>query len=88
LPALQPCLWHAREWVLFLVLGNQAPPSHAHPPRHACPPGHACPPAAPAGLIILKKGGAVQYSYAEKTFGDHAPIEEVLREAQAAGGSA
>ncbi|PSC72197.1 hypothetical protein C2E20_4380 [Micractinium conductrix] len=36
------------------------------------------------GLLIFKKGGAVAYSHAEKTFGDHAPLEEVVKAAEAA----
>ncbi|PRW57143.1 hypothetical protein C2E21_3832 [Chlorella sorokiniana] len=40
------------------------------------------------GLLIIKKGGDIAYSYAEKTFGDHAPMEEVLAAAKAAGGKA
>jgi hypothetical protein len=31
------------------------------------------------GLIVLKKGGDVQYTYGEKTFGDHAPDAEASR---------
>lgn len=37
-----------------------------------------------AGLLIFKKGGAVAFSHAEKTFGDHAPLEEVVKAAEAA----
>ena len=29
------------------------------------------------GLIVLKKGGEVVYTYGEKTFGDHAPESDV-----------
>lgn len=34
--------------------------------------------------MILKKGGEVVYSYAEKTFGDHAAMAEVLAAANKA----
>lgn len=30
------------------------------------------------GLLVVDKKGEVQYSYLEKVFGDHAPMEEVL----------
>lgn len=39
------------------------------------------------GLMIFKKGGEVAYSYGEKTFGDHAPLDTVLVEALKVGSS-
>lgn len=36
---------------------------------------------------MLKQGGEIVYSHAEKTFGDHPPIEEVFAAAHKAGGS-
>lgn len=30
------------------------------------------------GLLIFKRGGEIVYSFAEQTFGDHAPFEELL----------
>lgn len=47
-------------------------------------PTHYSPPT--AGLLVIKKGGEISYSYPEKTFGDHAPMEAVLAAAQKAGG--
>lgn len=38
------------------------------------------------GLLVIKQGGDVSYRYAESTFGDHAPMEEVHKAAAAAGG--
>lgn len=52
-----------------------------------CRPPRALPPLPPAGLLIAKKGGEVIYTHGEKTFGDHAPLEEVVAEAEKAGGS-
>ena len=40
-----------------------------------------------AGRLVFKKGGDVVYSYGEKDFGDHAPMDEVLAAAQKAGSS-
>lgn len=54
-------------------------PSEHPPARRPC---HRC----TTGLLVIKKGGDIAYSYAEKTFGDHAPMEEVLAAARAAGG--
>lgn len=36
------------------------------------------------GVMVIKKGGAVAYSFAEATFGDHAPFEELVEGAKAA----
>lgn len=36
------------------------------------------------GLILIKKGGDVCYSYGEKSFGDHAPQADVVAAAKAA----
>jgi hypothetical protein len=36
------------------------------------------------GVMVFKKGGQVAYSFAEATFGDHAPFEELLAAATAA----
>ena len=36
------------------------------------------------GLYVVKKGGDVQFAFQEKTFGDHAPPEEVIAAAKAA----
>lgn len=52
-------------------------------PQHACAHAPLC---MPAGLLIIKRGGEVAYAYPEKTFGDHAPHEEVLAAARAVGG--
>lgn len=54
-----------------------ADPGATPPPTHCRP---------TAGLLIIKQGGDIAYSYAEKTFGDHAPMEEVLAAAKKAGG--
>lgn len=39
------------------------------------------------GTMILRKGGAVEYSFAEETFGDHPDFGELLAAAAKAGGS-
>jgi len=36
------------------------------------------------GLLVVRKGGEVEYAFQEKTFGDYAPPEEVLEAARAA----
>ena len=38
------------------------------------------------GLLVVARGGDVVYSHGEKTFGDHAPEDEVLAAARKAGG--
>ena len=40
------------------------------------------------GLLVVKRGGEVQYAYQEEVFGDHAPKEDVLRAAREAAGKA
>lgn len=34
------------------------------------------------GLLVVDKEGQVKYSYLEKVFGDHAPMDEVLAAVQ------
>jgi hypothetical protein len=41
-----------------------------------------------AGLMVFKKGGEVVYSYGEKNFGDHAPMDKVVEASQQAGAAA
>lgn len=36
------------------------------------------------GVMVFKKGGAVAYQFAEETFGDHAPFDELLSAATSA----
>ena len=37
------------------------------------------------GLMVFAKGGEVVWSHAESTFGDHAPMDQVLAAAERAG---
>ena len=54
------------------------------------PPHRTLPPclSPSAGLMVFKKGGEVVYSYGEKTFGDHAPMDKVVEAARQAAGAA
>ncbi len=38
------------------------------------------------GVMVISKGGKVEYSFPEATFGDHAPFEELLAAAKRAAG--
>jgi len=40
------------------------------------------------GLMVIQKGGIVEYSYREKVFGDHAPDNEVMEACKKAAGQA
>lgn len=74
--------WWAPEGGCWQAAKGLAQPCPAGP--GATPSPTHCPPT--AGLLIIKQGGDIAYSYAEKTFGDHAPMEEVLAAAKKAGG--
>ena len=39
------------------------------------------------GLLVVRKGGKVEYAFQEETFGDHAPPEDVLDAARKAAGA-